>query len=677
MPHHTNHALRFAALTIGAVLLGVPVAAATPVPMDFTALATSSDAVVVARVLGSSARLTGPMDAKRPLVVTDTRLEVTSVAEGSRPRVVTVTQLGGVVGDVGVAVDDLPTFFPGEQCVVFLDRQNHVVGGDQGKLDVARGRLSGYGASVGTLGAMVREAHKGAHFRPVAPVTSSAGLVAVPPASTGSPAASAPAAPAGASAVPSIWSISPPKAIAGMESVVILGSGFGGSPGRVTFVSGLDASGATRVSAAIASWSDGRIECAVPANACSGGVTVTNSSGTSGPSSTYETSFSADGMFWNDSVARYRINENAPTMTGEGDQIRLAFVSWSAVTPKFAFGYDATPTHASSYPPRSNDVNEIYFATNMPTNDSLAQNIRWFDPATNEVLESDIALNGNLAWGATSVKPDRYGRGAVYDVQTVVLHELGHTVGLLDQYPNTWRVMGAYTGDDRRALTADEIAGVNYLYAQTSRTSWSGASVTANGASSQSIGYGQATEIGATLRDDQGVAFSDPAVSLQFSEDGRTYAELPASAMTNPQTGVYRATVAPVRRGYYRFWFNGSGTKRRSFSSVAVITPAVRLTSPSAKSRVKARKSFTVSGSLYPRHTPGARSVLLKVTRAKGRRWVNAGMFWAKNYDGGSYTRYSTTLKLKAGTYRIYASAPADGDHNGSPWTGYRKVVVK
>jgi hypothetical protein len=69
-------------------------------------------------------------------------------------------------------------------------------------------------------------------------------------------------------------------------------------------------------------------------------------------------------------------------------------------------------------------------------------------------LESDIAFNTGYSWSTSGTRN--------YDVQSTVLHELGHTIGLGDLYgksqftSDTRQVMHYYTGIKRTLGNGDK-----------------------------------------------------------------------------------------------------------------------------------------------------------------------------------------------------------------------------
>ena len=74
-------------------------------------------------------------------------------------------------------------------------------------------------------------------------------------------------------------------------------------------------------------------------------------------------------------------------------------------------------------------------------------------------------FNSKCTWGSRYKRLNFWGK-TVYDVQTVTLHELGHALGLLDQYgtPDLEKTMGRSAKHTGRSLTTADIAGLHYLY---------------------------------------------------------------------------------------------------------------------------------------------------------------------------------------------------------------------
>ncbi len=79
------------------------------------------------------------------------------------------------------------------------------------------------------------------------------------------------------------------------------------------------------------------------------------------------------------------------------------------------------------------------------------------------VTESDINLNMYYSW-ANSAQP------GCYDVYTIILHEMGHAMGLGDvrssdhNYNTTVMWYEVWTNSEKRSLKADDIAGLVAIY---------------------------------------------------------------------------------------------------------------------------------------------------------------------------------------------------------------------
>lgn len=135
--------LRAASLAIGlcglaASQVATPDAhAAVLMALDLPALVEQSDLVIVANAQKQSSRYVDK------LIVTDVTLKVISKLKGATKagELVTVTHLGGAVGDIGLNVPGAASFKLGESAVVFLRRvpsgEWNVTGMSQGVLPIS------------------------------------------------------------------------------------------------------------------------------------------------------------------------------------------------------------------------------------------------------------------------------------------------------------------------------------------------------------------------------------------------------------------------------------------------------------------------------------------------------------------------------------------------------------
>ncbi|MEI6451133.1 MAG: DUF1566 domain-containing protein [Actinomycetes bacterium] len=96
-------------------------------------------------------------------VRTAVRIRVKDSLKGVRSAFKTVYVPGGTLPDGTQAiVDSMASFRPGESCYVFVDARGWVMGGFQGKLAVADGRVLGSGVSTATMSRRIGAALRGA-----------------------------------------------------------------------------------------------------------------------------------------------------------------------------------------------------------------------------------------------------------------------------------------------------------------------------------------------------------------------------------------------------------------------------------------------------------------------------------------------------------------------------------
>jgi len=430
---------------------------ASVVPMSFEGLSRQASTVVVARVVSEESRAVSSADKTgRVPIVTDTRLVVERSLKGAPDSQLTLTVPGGTVGGLELAISDMPQFEVGERCLVFIDSQGAVVGASQGQFQVE-------GAEVPELGLSLDEVRSDIVVATSSGYRLTLGGGAMPqraaePTVAEPAAAASPAAAVLSAAGPSIASFSPDVANAGVgQQITIVGSGFGPGNGSVKFTKpGL--SGTSLVNAAVVSWSDSAIVCVVPRYAESGPVVVTTSS-LAETSAQFHVRFSTPGMKWTTLPVPVRINENFPGMTGEATTIRRAMDTWSTCGSGFSMSYAGPCTTADNDISNTsldgfNDINVAPSSTFAPYQQYvLAWNSHWF--SGNRIVEADIRFNDYFTWGE--------GSAYVEDLETVALHELGHSLTIDDQYDNHDKIMGSYT-QTMHAPSADDIAGAVYLY---------------------------------------------------------------------------------------------------------------------------------------------------------------------------------------------------------------------
>ena len=137
--------------------------------------------------------------------------------------------------------------------------------------------------------------------------------------------------------------------------------------------------------------------------------------------------------------------------------------------------------------------------------------VTWFSTTTDE---GDMALNTRFNWTTDG--------GSGFDIETVMLHENGHALGL-DHTLVAGSIMEASYGGEQVTLGADDLRGVTYLYPD---TNWIGS-------------------ISGTVKDSEGAGISGATVSI---------ADVPVFATTDssgdysldgvPDIGTYDVTAS-------------------------------------------------------------------------------------------------------------------------------------
>jgi putative cell wall-binding protein len=259
-----------------------------------------------------------------------------------------------------------------------------------------------------------------------------------------------------------VTGITPSRSDAGVGDVITInGADFGTTrgSGTVSFLLGNAMNGSRKAASTYTAWSDTQISCVVPDGVQGGSVKITTGAGTVFTSAYYDIGFSTNGSHVTQNPLVYRVNENTADVVGEGAAIAASLATWSNAGSNFRAQKSATPGTRTAYPPAYDGINDVYFAagTNFPAG-YLAVNYLWYSPGSDVIYETDVVFNDGAAWAIGAVS----GR---YDIETIALHEVGHAVGLDDQYLEYNEAMGAAASNaTRRALSRSELEGAVYLY---------------------------------------------------------------------------------------------------------------------------------------------------------------------------------------------------------------------
>lgn len=98
---------------------------------------------------------------------------------------------------------------------------------------------------------------------------------------------------------------------------------------------------------------------------------------------------------------------------------------------------------------------------------ALAINYTWYDQSTGIAVENDTVFNTKYPWSWSQAANCAY--TGYYDAQDILTHELGHRMGLNDEYDpsfanNTMYGYGAKQEVKKNTLTTGDISAVNSVY---------------------------------------------------------------------------------------------------------------------------------------------------------------------------------------------------------------------
>jgi hypothetical protein len=171
---------------------------------------------------------------------------------------------------------------------------------------------------------------------------------------------------------------------------------------------------------------------------------------------------------WSTPSAGYYVNLSSGP-AGSLSAIQAAMNTWTNVaTSSFSFGYNGQ-TASNAY--GVNDGTNLICFGAISEGTTIALNTTWYNSSTGILLDSDIRFNTSFSWATD-------GSAANIDVQTIILHELGHALALADLYgdSDTAKVMYGYCGAGviKRTLAQDDIDGITYIYGNGSTTTTTG-----------------------------------------------------------------------------------------------------------------------------------------------------------------------------------------------------------
>ncbi len=170
------------------------------------------------------------------------------------------------------------------------------------------------------------------------------------------------------------------------------------------------------------------------------------------------------GVKWLSLPVSYTINPaNSQGLTEElvNSAVSVSAESWDMATSKELFNDYYTVDYFAAYGVR-NGVNAIVFGDYGQSNVIGVTSV-WYTRVGKQIVEFDMLLNSQFQWGDASVDPTKM------DLQNILTHELGHSVGMADVYTSTCSAvtMYGYSGEgdlQKRSLEQPDITGLQKMY---------------------------------------------------------------------------------------------------------------------------------------------------------------------------------------------------------------------
>jgi len=172
-------------------------------------------------------------------------------------------------------------------------------------------------------------------------------------------------------------------------------------------------------------------------------------------------------LAWRSMPVRYFINSDFSGLSFSTVQgaVQPAFSSWQAASGNgitFEFG-----GRSRAGADGQDGKNTISWRPLTNARDTFGQTIITFFTNSGEIIDADTELNASFQFGV--LPPNQHDpSNPIVDVQAVITHEAGHVLGLDHENtlgPQVVMFFSDTSGDStRRALTADDVAGVRDIY---------------------------------------------------------------------------------------------------------------------------------------------------------------------------------------------------------------------
>lgn len=218
----------------------------------------------------------------------------------------------------------------------------------------------------------------------------------------------------------------------------------------------------------------------------------------------------AQGARWTDGVVRITVDKSLEALGRQGFEAVIGAVSaWQVAADQLpTLVADYGKAGALGYNVGKRNQNTVHYVPKRAemARGALAITVLTFDRAAGKILDADIVINGEHRFGIVDTMQGDEAR-RVYDLQNVLTHELGHFLGLGEDYDHQETTMYAYSlpGEtSKRDLDERDAAIVVGLYEGSQATG-------------EEVGCGGASIVGRHSNNNYWVAFLSLALTAHFA----------------------------------------------------------------------------------------------------------------------------------------------------------------
>ena len=157
---------------------------------------------------------------------------------------------------------------------------------------------------------------------------------------------------------------------------------------------------------------------------------------------------------------------SAPASVGRTNFVAIALSSFTAWASQSGISFTRLADTTATKKSRDNQ-NIVVWGTTSGT--ALGVTYIWYNSLTKTAVELDTILNKQKPWSWTTYAAGLCANPTTYDAQNILTHEIGHWLGLDDEYDSlhlnsTMYGYGSKGEIKKDTLTTGDIAGIKAIY---------------------------------------------------------------------------------------------------------------------------------------------------------------------------------------------------------------------